>query len=38
MQFAKTNVQQNALQNRIKLLQTQKNDALIPLDMMTFEK
>ncbi|TVY38439.1 U6 small nuclear RNA (adenine-(43)-N(6))-methyltransferase [Lachnellula subtilissima] len=37
MQFAKTNVQQNGLQNRIKLLQTQKSDPLLPLDMMKFE-
>ena len=38
MQFAKTNVQQNGLQNRIKLLQTQKSDPLLPLDMMKFER
>lgn len=38
MQFAKTNVQQNGLQNRIKLLQTQKSDPLLPLDIMKFEK
>ncbi|TVY54920.1 U6 small nuclear RNA (adenine-(43)-N(6))-methyltransferase [Lachnellula cervina] len=37
MQFAKTNVQQNGLQNRIKLLQTQKSDPLLPLDIMKFE-
>ncbi|TVY75657.1 U6 small nuclear RNA (adenine-(43)-N(6))-methyltransferase [Lachnellula suecica] len=37
MQFAKTNVQLNSLQNRIKLLQTQKPDPLLPLDMMKFQ-
>ena len=38
IQFAKTNVQQNGLQNRIKLLQTQKSDPLLPLDIMKFER
>ncbi|TVY88996.1 U6 small nuclear RNA (adenine-(43)-N(6))-methyltransferase [Lachnellula willkommii] len=37
MQFAKTNVQQNGLQNRIKLLQTQKSDPLLPLDIMNID-
>jgi predicted O-methyltransferase YrrM len=37
-QFASQNVQLNGLQNRIKLLQTQPDDPLIPLDAMGFEK
>jgi len=38
MPFAKTNVQKNGLQNRIKLLQTQKSDPLLPLDIIKFER
>ncbi|KAL2066324.1 hypothetical protein VTL71DRAFT_2395 [Oculimacula yallundae] len=36
-QYAKQNVQDNGLQNRIKLLQTQSEDPLLPLDKMGFE-
>lgn len=38
LQFAKQNVQSNNLQGRIKLLQTQSNDPLLPLDKMRFER
>lgn len=38
LQFAKQNVKDNNLQNRIKLLQTQPDDPLLPLDKMGFEK
>ncbi|KAL5325802.1 hypothetical protein ACEPPN_006935 [Leptodophora sp. 'Broadleaf-Isolate-01'] len=37
LQFAKQNVKDNNLQNRIKLLQTQPDDPLLPLDKMGFE-
>ncbi|KAG9230666.1 hypothetical protein BJ875DRAFT_384648 [Amylocarpus encephaloides] len=37
MQFAKQNVQQNAMGNRIKLLQTQADGLLIPLDTVGIE-
>ncbi|KAH8678581.1 hypothetical protein BGZ60DRAFT_401371 [Tricladium varicosporioides] len=37
MEFARKNVLQNQLQNRIKLLQTQKSDTLLPLDKIGFE-
>ncbi|CZT12009.1 hypothetical protein WAI453_003291 [Rhynchosporium graminicola] len=36
-QFAKQNVQDNGLQNRIKLLQTHPEDPLLSLDKMGFE-
>jgi len=38
LQFARQNVQANGLQNRIKLLQTQPSDPLLPLDKMNFKK
>ena len=38
LQFAGQNVQANGLQNRIKLLQTQASDPLLPLDKMGFER
>ena len=38
IQFAKQNVQENGLQSRIKLLQTQPADSLLPLDKMKLEK
>jgi 23S rRNA (adenine1618-N6)-methyltransferase len=38
MQFAKQNVNSNGMQKRVKLLQTQKSDRLLPLDTMGFDK
>jgi len=37
IQFAKKNVQENGLQNRIKLLQTKPDEPLLPLDNMGIE-
>ncbi|RDL30837.1 uncharacterized protein BP5553_10182 [Venustampulla echinocandica] len=37
LQFATQNIEQNGLQNRIKLLQTQRSDPLLPLDIMRIE-
>ncbi|PVH88060.1 DUF890 domain protein [Cadophora sp. DSE1049] len=37
LQFAKQNVQDNGLQSRIKLLQSQPEEPLLPLDKMGFE-
>ncbi|CZR64816.1 related to DUF890 domain protein [Phialocephala subalpina] len=37
LQFARQNVQDNGLQNRIKLLKTLSTDSLLPLDKMGFE-
>ena len=37
-QFATQNVKLNGLQSRIKILQTQADGPLIPLDIMGFEK
>ncbi|KAE8451750.1 hypothetical protein EG329_003207 [Mollisiaceae sp. DMI_Dod_QoI] len=37
LQFARQNVQDNGLQNRIKLLKTELGDLLLPLDRMGFE-
>ena len=38
IQFAKKNVQENGLQNRIKLLQTKPDEPLLPLDNMGIER
>lgn len=38
MEFAKQNVQQNGLETRIKLLKTQNNGPLLPLDIMKIER
>lgn len=38
LQFARLNVEANALKTRIKLLQTQSDGPLLPLDAMGFEK
>ncbi|KAH7382777.1 DUF890 domain protein [Cadophora sp. MPI-SDFR-AT-0126] len=37
LQFAKQNVQDNGLQGKIKLLQTQPEEPILPLDKMGFE-
>jgi 23S rRNA (adenine1618-N6)-methyltransferase len=38
LQFARMNIQENSLQNRIKLAQTQSLGPLIPLDTLGFER
>lgn len=38
LQFARQNIQENRLQNRIKLLQTKPNDPLLPLDVVKLDQ
>jgi len=38
LQFANRNVLENGLQTRVKLLQTQSNGPLVPLDILGVQK